>query len=318
MANVVLYRFSRLVRLMRRNLYRSLSTLVVLSLLISLVPWAGAPVAGRSAFAEAADYSTEVQAVQSAHSASGNAVPQQLDTVDLPISFVANVGQQDPSVRFVAEVPGSTVFFAPSEVVMVSLLPRPTVSPSTAPKDGSVQEPEPQETNAKRSSAKLRGSVARLRFINANPNPNIVAGQVLPGKVNYFRGNDPSKWHPNVPTYASIKYEGLFPGIDLTYESTEHELKSTYHVAQGADPSLLRWTYEGTQTLSVDASGNLNVRVPVLRGVGDITSTDSITLTEHAPAAWQEIKGTRVPIHVEYKVSGDGTVSFSLGSYDNT
>ena len=37
----------------------------------------------------------------------------------------------------------------------------------------------------------------------------------LPGKMNYFVGNDPKKWHTDVPTFASVKYSAVYPGIDL-------------------------------------------------------------------------------------------------------
>jgi hypothetical protein len=35
--------------------------------------------------------------------------------------------------------------------------------------------------------------------------------------ANYFIGNDPSKWQANVPTYGSVLYRDLYPGIDLRY-----------------------------------------------------------------------------------------------------
>ncbi len=59
---------------------------------------------------------------------------------------------------------------------------------------------------------------------------------MLSGKTNYFIGNDPAKWHKNIPTYARLKYDGVYPGVDLTYYGNQQKLEYDLVVAQGADP----------------------------------------------------------------------------------
>jgi hypothetical protein len=44
-----------------------------------------------------------------------------------------------------------------------------------------------------------------MKLVGANPNPEVVGENELPGKSNYFLGNDPSKWRTNVPTYAKVR-----------------------------------------------------------------------------------------------------------------
>ncbi len=61
------------------------------------------------------------------------------------------------------------------------------------------------------------GTVLRMRLVGANPAPQITGREVLPGKVNYLLGKDPSKWRTGVPTYAKVKYEAVYPGVDLVY-----------------------------------------------------------------------------------------------------
>ena len=49
--------------------------------------------------------------------------------------------------------------------------------------------------------------VLRMKLVEANPNPQVAGLEELPGKVNYFIGNDSAKWHTDIPThirYASI------------------------------------------------------------------------------------------------------------------
>ncbi|HHT9153618.1 MAG TPA: DUF7948 domain-containing protein, partial [Candidatus Hypogeohydataceae bacterium YC40] len=49
----------------------------------------------------------------------------------------------------------------------------------------------------------------RLEFVGANP-ASPQARNALQGKVNYFIGSDPSKWHSDIPTYQEIVYPGLY------------------------------------------------------------------------------------------------------------
>jgi hypothetical protein len=62
----------------------------------------------------------------------------------------------------------------------------------------------------------------------------------LPGTANYFIGNDPAKWRTSVPTYAKVKYAGIYPGIDLAYYGNQRQLEYDFIVAPGASPKPIR------------------------------------------------------------------------------
>ena len=47
--------------------------------------------------------------------------------------------------------------------------------------------------------------VVRLRLVGANAKARVTGAEKLPGKSNYFIGDDPKKWRTNVPTYAKVK-----------------------------------------------------------------------------------------------------------------
>ena len=55
---------------------------------------------------------------------------------------------------------------------------------------------------------------------DANTNPQVRGLSELPGKTNYFIGNDPTKWQTDIPNFAKVKYESIYPGVDLIYYST--------------------------------------------------------------------------------------------------
>jgi RHS repeat-associated protein len=217
-------------------------------------------------------------------------------------AFELNMGQQDPAVRFLARLPGSTAFFTTDEAVFVL--------GASAPVTPSQQLPAADPTLT--ASPPITPTIARVTWIGSST-ANITGTLRLPGRINYFIGNDPTKWHTNIPTYGEIVYHDLYPGVDMVYATVDRQLKSTYHVAPGADPSRIRWRYEGTLPPIVDAAGNLQIRV--LNGA--MQASTVLTLTEQAPIAWQDQQGQQVPVTTRYTVAPDGTVGFNIGNYDH-
>ena len=55
----------------------------------------------------------------------------------------------------------------------------------------------------------------RMQLIGANSEPRVVGLDELPGKSNYFIGNDPKKWRTSIPHFAKVKYQDVYPGVDL-------------------------------------------------------------------------------------------------------
>jgi hypothetical protein len=54
-----------------------------------------------------------------------------------------------------------------------------------------------------------------MQLVGADPQAVATGADELPGKVNFLIGKDPSKWRRNLPTYAKVKYLGVYPGVDL-------------------------------------------------------------------------------------------------------
>jgi hypothetical protein len=53
-----------------------------------------------------------------------------------------------------------------------------------------------------------KGLALRLAFLGVDPSPDIEGAQRLPGRVNYLIGNDPARWHTNLPTYGEVGVVG--------------------------------------------------------------------------------------------------------------
>ena len=160
------------------------------------------------------------------------------------------------------------------------------------------------------AAAAAEPSMLRLQFVGSSPETRVIGADALPGVVNYFLGDDPANWRTGLPTYESVVYQHLYPGIDLHYKGAEGTLKGTFLVAPGADPDDIRWRYEGAADVRVDdGTGNLLVEVQ------SAVQNPQSTIVEHQPVAWQTISGRRVPIEVQFAIQ-NAIVSFDLGNYN--
>ena len=124
----------------------------------------------------------------------------------LPISFEANQGQTDKSVKFLARGQGYGLFLTGKEAVLTL-----HASASGANEKGPAGKP---STHLPGASAT---DVIRMQLIGANAGAEAAGVDPLPGTANYFIGSDSSKWHTNVPTYSKVRFPVVYPGVDLVY-----------------------------------------------------------------------------------------------------
>ncbi len=125
----------------------------------------------------------------------------------LPLSFEANQGQADGQVKFLSRGHGYSLFLTGDEAVLSLGEPSGRIQDSGSRIQGAIQNPK----------SKIQNQLVRLRLVGSKSNAEVSGQDELPGKDNYFIGNDPTKWRANVPTYAKVKYRGVYPGIDLVY-----------------------------------------------------------------------------------------------------
>src|SRR5205085_804397 len=150
------------------------------------------------------------------------------------------------------------------------------------------------------------GTVLRMTFADANPKTVLVGRDELPGKSNYFVGNDPAKWRTNVPTYAKVEYEDLYPGIDLVYYGNQRQLEYDFVVGPEADPAAIALNFEGTDEPKVDGEGHLVLETP--RGV----------IRQRKPHIYQEIDGVRREIAGGYVLRPEHRIGIQVAAYDAT
>lgn len=170
----------------------------------------------------------------------------------LPLSFEANAGQADSQVKFLSRGRGYTLFLTGNQAVLkLERASQMSNGKSQMASGKNENRPLPLVTRSLkvakdgRSAAKDQGqmtkdSVLRMRLVGANVNATVTGTEELPGRSNYFIGNDPKKWRTNVPNYAKVKYAGVYPGVDLVYYGNQGgQLEYDFVVAPGADPSII-------------------------------------------------------------------------------
>src|SRR5262249_43092906 len=147
----------------------------------------------------------------------------------LPLSFEANHGQIDARVKFLSRSNGRSFFLTKDQAVLVLA--------------GGGQ------------SSYQSGSVLRMKFRHSNPDAKVSGLDELPGKNNYFIGSDPAKWHSDIPSYAKVKYEELYSGIDLLFYGNQRQLEYDFIIAPGADSSRIGFDVSGAQSVHLDERG---------------------------------------------------------------
>src|SRR5215469_3159358 len=173
----------------------------------------------------------------------------------LPMSFEPNVGQTDGQVKVLTRGPGYNLFLTPDKAVL-SL-------------------GQPRDVSRARPASNRVQSVVRVELAGANPKVELAGEDELPGKSNYFIGNDPQAWHTDVPNYAQVRYQGLYRGVDLVYYGRQGALEYDFVVAPGGDPRQIRFRITGADKVKVDNAGNL------------VLTTEQGLVTLRSPQAYQ-------------------------------
>ncbi len=227
----------------------------------------------------------------------------------LPLQFEANRGQTDARVKFLARGSGYTLFLTGNEAVLAL---RGSAKSEVRSAKGPHELARPARTRNTEHAA--RTTVLRMKLVGGSEKAPVAGADELPGKVNYFLGNDPKRWRTNVPTFEKVRYRGVYPGIDLVYYGNQGQLEYDFIVAPGADPNKIRLAFEGAEKTTVDAAGDL-----VLRAGGQ-------DVRFQKPCVYQEIGGRRVDVAARWALGkgevgrarcdvGDSTTHLSLRTW---
>jgi len=210
---------------------------------------------------------------------------------ELPLNFEANQGQIDNRVKFLSHGPGYDLFLTSTHAVLRVQKPRATQADNSKQPAGDVE-------NVR------EGTVLLLKMLGANATPQVEGQEELPGRVNYFIGNDPQKWRRNIPTYRKAYFKDIYPGIDVVYYGNQRELEYDFVVGVGANPKLIRFSVEGADQIRLDKTGTLLLALKH----GEVSLNKPVIYQLDANGSRREVKGA-------YVVKGN-EVNFKLDRFD--
>ena len=246
----------------------------------------------------------EAAAKQSNPSSPATATPKQLDEATqahvgesfgkLPLSFEMNQGQVDEEVKFLSRGPGYSLFLTPTEAVLSLSKPAPE------------EKTEPRAGKAATTAQRTMDTVVRMSLVGANAQPQVTGADELPGKINYFRGNDPSGWRTDVPAYERVRYEAVYPGVDLVYYGNQQQLQYDFHLAPGARAEQIRLDFTGAKRIEIARTGEL------------ILHTAGGAVRQHKPYTYQEADGEKREVASRFVLHDRDTIGFEVADYDPT
>ncbi len=209
-------------------------------------------------------------------------------SLTLPLVFEPNQGQTAASVKFVAHGAGYGLFLTSDEAVLA-------LQPVAA------------------KSQRAPDSVIRMRLQGANASARVSGSSPLPGRTSYLIGNNPSRWHRDVPQFGRVEYESVYRGVDLVYYGNQGQLEYDFRVAPGADPDQIALSFQGASARILEGdSGDL------------VLTTASGEVRFHAPRVYQPAKSQsgesagsgEIAVEGSFRQLADGKIGFSIGDYD--
>jgi beta-propeller repeat-containing protein len=227
----------------------------------------------------------------------------------LPLAFEANEGQADPQVKYVARGSGYRLSLTSKQAIM------------SLPGRKGTSEVRDMMMNKRRGAAAVKAmlkkralsaqresstAVLRMNLLGADPHTQLIAEDRQQGIVNYFLGNDPSKWRSNIALYGRVSYRNVYPGVDLAFHGAGKQLEFDYLVSPGADAAPIALSFEGAESIRTDGAGDL------------VLATSAGPVQLHKPIAYQSKNGERYAVDARFVLKGKNHVAFELGSYDHT
>ncbi len=208
----------------------------------------------------------------------------------LPFYFEANQGQVPGNVKFITRTGGYYLYLGPSAAVLGLRTIRKSKNSSTEFEASSLSE----------------YHFIQTQFVGANPDVKITGLDKQPGKTNYLIGNNKKEWFTGIPHFAKVKYENLYPGIDLVYYMGESGLEYDFIVHPGADPDLIKLKFNNVKHSKIDKYDNLLLEIADLE------------LKQHKPVSYQLAGSDKEKIASAYKILKNNTIGFKLAAYNKS
>jgi len=154
----------------------------------------------------------------------------------LPLHFEVNQGQSTPQVDFLSHGNGYSVFLTPQGALL-------SLKKHQGRKAAITEANAPKPARPARIARPIDDDSALigLKLVGGNPKARVNGLEKLPGKINYYIGADRKDWRAGIPTYARVKYQSVYPGIDVVYYGNQRQLERRADLLQPDRRPRQRW-----------------------------------------------------------------------------
>jgi len=212
-------------------------------------------------------------------SGSHSAVPPEArqKLAKLQIPFIANQGQSDKEMKFYARTFAGTVFVTEAGELVYSL-------PKVEGKE------------------RVKAVVLKEELIGGRVTEVKGEDQAIT-KLNYFKGNDRSKWQRNIPAYDVVSLGEVYEGVEVKLKAYGNNVEKLFYVKPGAKPETIKVRLSGRKEIKVNQNGELEVE------------TKEGTVRFSKPVAFQEQAGKKEFVEAAYAIHGN-EYGFKVADYD--
>jgi len=204
---------------------------------------------------------------------------------DYPFRFIENRGQWPGGFQYKAEIPMGAMFFEStgltyhladfSELHERHVAPQPDAAPPV-----------------------IRAHAFKVLFEGANGSAQWRGEHPESYYLNFFMGQDQSKWAAQVHPMRSLRALEIWEGVDIHYYGIANSLKYDFHLAPGVPASRVKLRFQDATALRIE-----NEMLVIETSLGEIR--------EMPPVAWQIIREDTVYVPCSYKLEGN-LLSFKM------
>ncbi|MGE3340405.1 MAG: fibronectin type III domain-containing protein [Candidatus Altimarinota bacterium] len=160
--------------------------------------------------------------------------------------------------------------------------------------------------------AHLETVVFSQRFLGARDEVTPRGQGLLPGKFNYLRGKNEQSF-TDVPVFEAVRYDELYPGVDMEYLSVGSRLKYQYELEAGVSPEVIQAAYSA-RLISEDSSHTVALQI---QDDGSLkVQSGGVTFFEGAPYTYQMIEGKKIERPSWFVLKGEGRYGFEVDGVD--
>ncbi|MGL4337569.1 MAG: leucine-rich repeat domain-containing protein [Turicibacter sp.] len=140
----------------------------------------------------------------------------------------------------------------------------------------------------------------KIIFTNSNSNVQISSAEMLVHKTTY-----PASNLKNINNYKTIKYNRLYPNIDLVFEENHKHIQQTFTINPNGNPNEIKIDFPSSERIKINTEGKL-----IIEFRGYVFNLDKLKV-------FQQMNGSQIDIEGEYVVHNKN-VGFNLGNYDKS